>query len=63
MRPYIYCKMLIWLKKLEHYQVKKYKLFLKPYIKIEKTTIKFGGIKIKKQKFYLDKRPISIKKI
>ena len=33
------------------------------YIKMKKTTIKFGDIEIKKQKFYRYKRPISIKDI
>ena len=37
--------------------------FLKAYIKIEKTIIKFGDTKIKKQKFHQDKTPISIKNI
>ena len=41
--------MMIWLKKLEHY---KYKIFMKTYIKMEKTIIKFGDIEIEKQKFH-----------
>ena len=36
---------------------------MKLYIKMEKTTIKFGDIEIKKQKYYRYKRPISIKDI
>ena len=35
--------------------------FLKVYIKIEKTSIKFGDIENEKQKFHQHKRPISIK--
>ena len=34
---------------------------LKPYIKMEKTIIKFGNNEIQKQKFHQHKRPISIK--
>ena len=55
--------MLIWPKKPEHYKVKKYKNFLKAYIKTEKTIITFGDIKIEKEKFHQHKRPISIKNI
>ena len=40
--------MLIWPKKLEHYNVKKIQNFLKAYIKMEKTIIKFGHIEIEK---------------
>ena len=36
---------------------------MKLYIKMEKTTIKFGDIEIKKQKYYRYKRPIPIKDI
>ena len=35
----------------------------KPYKKWKKTTIKFGDIEIKKQKFYQYKRPVSIDNI
>ena len=35
---------------------------MKVYLKMEKTIIKFDGIKIPKQKFHQHKRPISIKK-
>ena len=38
-------------------------MFLKVYIKVEKAVIKFGDIEIKKQKFYQNKRSISIKSI
>ena len=38
-------------------------MLLKVYIKVEKAVIKFGDIEIKKQKFYQNKRPISIKSI
>ena len=37
--------------------------FLKVYIKIEKTSIKFGDIENGKQKFHQHKTPISIKSI
>ena len=50
--------MLIWLKKVEYYKLKKYNFFLKVYIKMEK---KIDDIKILKQKFHQHKRPISIK--
>ena len=53
--------MLIWLKKVEH-KLKKYKIFLKAYIKMEKTIIKFDDIEIEKQKFHQHKRSTSIKK-
>ena len=33
------------------------------YIKIEKSTIKFGGNEIEKQTFHQSKRPISIKNV
>ena len=52
--------MLIWLKKVEHYKLKKYNFFLKVYIKMEK---KIDNIKIRKQKFHQHKRPISIKNV
>ena len=55
--------MLIYPKKLEHYKEKNYKNFLKAYIKMEKTIIKFGDIEIGKQKFHQHKRLISIKNI
>ena len=38
-------------------------MFLKAYIKMEKTFIKFGDTEIKKHKFHKYKRPISIKNI
>ena len=38
-------------------------MFLKAYIKMEKTMIKFGDIEIEKQKFHQHKRPTSIKNI
>ena len=44
--------MLSWPKKLEHYKVKKYTIFLKGYIKMEKTIIEFGDIEIGNQKFH-----------
>ena len=34
--------------------------FLKEYIKMEKTIIKFGSVQIQKQKFFQHKGPISI---
>ena len=57
--------MLIWLEKVEHYKLKKVyiKICLKVYLKMEKTVIKFDGIKIPKQKFHQHKRPISIKNV
>ena len=57
--------MLIWLEKVEHYKLKKVyiKICLKVYLKMEKTAIKFDGIKIPKQKFHQHKRPISIKNV
>ena len=45
----------------EHYIEKKYKFFLKAYMKMEKTITNFGYIKIEKQTFHQHKRPISIK--
>ena len=47
--------------KRKNYKLKKLKEFLKPYMKMENTIIKFGKIKVKKQKFHQHKRPISIK--
>ena len=44
------------------YNIYIYKKFLSAYIKMEKTTIKFGNIEIKKQTFQQHKIPISIKK-
>ena len=38
-------------------------MFLKAYVKIEKTIIKFGDIEIEKQKLHQHKRPISRKNI
>ena len=38
--------MLIYPKKPEHYKEKNYKSFLKAYIKMEETIIKFGDIEI-----------------
>ena len=48
---------------MEHYKLKKIYvyIFLKVYIKMEKPIRKFDNIKIPKQKFHQDKRPISIK--
>ena len=57
MRLLIYYKVMIWSKIVEHCK----KIFLKAYIKIEKTIIKFGDIEIQKQKFHQYKGPISIK--
>ena len=57
MRLLIYYKVMIWSKIVEHCK----KNFLKAYIKIEKTIIKFGDIEIQKQKFHQYKGPISIK--
>ena len=51
-----------WLKKVEHYK-SKIKTYLKVYIKIEKTIIKFGDIEVLKQKFDQHKVAISIKNI
>ena len=50
-------------KKVEMYKLIKNKNFLKAYIKIEKTVIKLGDIKVQKQKFHEHKAPISIKNI
>ena len=36
---------------------------MKAYIKMEKTVIKLGDIKVQKQKFHEHKAPISIKNI
>ena len=36
---------------------------MKAYVKVEKIIIKFGDIEIEKQKFYQQKRPISIKNL
>ena len=57
MRLLIYYKVMIWSKIVEHCK----KIFLKAYITIEKTIIKFGDIEIQKQKFHQYKGPISIK--
>ena len=57
MRLLIYYKVMIWSKIVEHCK----KIFLKAYIIIEKTIIKFGDIEIQKQKFHQYKGPISIK--
>ena len=57
MRLLIYYKVMIWSKIVEHCKKK----FLKAYIKMEKTIIKFGDIEIQKQKFHQYKGPISIK--
>ena len=48
---------------MKNYKLKKLSKFLKPYMKMEKTIIKFGDIKIKKQKFHQYKRPILIHNI
>ena len=52
--------MLICVKKVEHCNLRKI-FFLKIYIKIEKTIMKFGYIEIQKQKFHQHEGPISIK--
>ena len=46
-----------------HYKFKKIESFLKVYIKMEKTIIKFDDTKIPKQKFHQHKRPISLKNV
>ena len=51
--------MLIWLKKVEHYNVKN----IESIFKSRKTVIKFDDIKILKQKFHQHKRSISIKNV
>ena len=38
-----------------------YKFFLKVYIKMEETVVKFDDIKIPKPTFHLHKRPVSTK--
>ena len=48
------------MKKVKNYKLKKLTKFLKPCIKMEKTIIKFGDIKITTQIFHQYKRPISI---
>ena len=53
--------MLVRLKKVEHYKLKKYINFLKVCIKMVKTIIKSDDIKTSKQKLHQHKRPISIK--
>ena len=57
--------MLIWLKKVEHCKKGKIKKnihnFLKTYMIMQKTIIKFGNIEIQNQKFHQHKRPISFK--
>ena len=45
---------------MKNYKLKKLWKILKSYIWMEKTIIKFGDIKAKKQKFDQSKRPISI---
>ena len=45
---------------MKNYKLKKLTKFLKPCIKLGKTIIKFGDIKIKIQIFHQYKRPISI---
>ena len=56
-------EILISSKKMENCKLKKIKIFLKVYIKMENTIIKFGDLKIKKQKYHQNKRPISIKNV
>ena len=51
------------MKKVKNYKLKKLTKFLKPCIKLEKTIIKFGDIKIKIKIFHQYKRPISIDNI
>ena len=46
-------------KKVKNEELKKLWKILRPYIKMEKTSIKFGDIEIKIQKFYQHERPIS----
>ena len=56
--------MVICLNKGEHYKLKKYNFFLKVNIKMgKKMIIKFGDVKIQKQKFHQHKRPFSIKNV
>ena len=55
--------MLTWLKKVEHYKLKKCRKKLKVYTKMENIITKFGDIEIQKQKFYQYKIPISTKNI
>ena len=54
----IYFKKLILTKKVKNFILKKLWKILKPFIKIEKTIIKFGDIKIKKQKYHQYNWPI-----
>ena len=51
---------MILMEKVKNYKLKKLSKFLKPYMKMKKTIVKFGDIKIKKQKFHQYKRPILI---
>ena len=46
---------------MENYKLKSTKKFLKVYMKVEETIIKFGDNEIEKQKLHQPKRPISIK--
>ena len=54
----IYFKKLILTKKVKNFILKKLWKILKPFTKIEKTIIKFGDIKIEKQKHHQYNRPI-----
>ena len=47
--------------KIENYELRKIKLFLKAYIAMEKTIIKLGDIGIENQKFHPHKTPVSRK--
>ena len=53
--------MLIWPKKAEHYEFKKYIEIFEIIYKNEKNSYKFEDIEIQKQKFHQQKKAISIK--
>ena len=62
-RLWNYCKILIWLKKIENYKLKKYIKISESIYKKRKNNIKFGDIEREKQKFHQHKKPVSIETI